>query len=182
MFPLFPYLLVALGLVVLVVGSRPAIVGAAVGAILGVALLRLLPGDQGFWLTLLITGGFAALSFFGAGQAKGALGRLTLILGAVAGAAITLNVLEIFRLSFGLLDWILAVAGACIGAVLVISFKDWAVIIFAGLVGSMLTMRGIGMLLPWMDGLLVTSLALLLAAAGIAYQAGLFTRRKPQPR
>lgn len=126
---MFPYLLIATGLVVLVVGSRLTIAGAAVGAILGLALLRLLPGNQGFWLTLLITLGFAALSFFGASQAKGALGLLTLILGAVAGAAITLNVLDLFRLSFGLLDWILAVAGACIGAVLVISFKDWAVII-----------------------------------------------------
>ncbi|MCS6882199.1 MAG: hypothetical protein RMK84_00540 [Oscillochloridaceae bacterium] len=179
---MFPYLLIATGLVVLVVGSRLTIAGAAVGAILGLALLRLLPGNQGFWLALLITLGFAALSFFGASRARGALGRLTLILGAVAGAAITLNVLDLFRLSFGLLDWILAVAGACIGAVLVISFKDWAVIILAGLAGSMLTMRGIGMLLPWLDGLLATSLALVLAAAGIAYQAGLFTRRKPLPR
>ncbi|MGB9632576.1 MAG: hypothetical protein ACPL8I_04560 [Chloroflexaceae bacterium] len=179
---MFPYLLIATGLVVLVVGSRLAVVGAAVGAILGVALLRLLPGNQGVWLALLIVIGFAALSFFGAGRTKGALGRLTLILGAVAGAAITLNVLDLFRFSFGLLDWVLAVAGAGLGAILVISFRDWAVIILAGLAGSMLTMRGIGMLLPGLDGLLATSLALLLAAAGIAYQAGLLTRRKPQPR
>jgi hypothetical protein len=66
--------------------------------------------------------------------------------------------------------------------VLVNRFKEWAVIILAGLVGAVLTMRGIGILLPWLDGLLATSLALLLAAAGIAYQGGLLERLKPQPR
>ncbi len=64
----------------------------------------------------------------------------------------TLNALDIFRFSFGLLNRVLAVAGACVGAVLVISFRDRAVIILAGLVGSMLTMRGPGMLLPWLGG------------------------------
>lgn len=179
---MFPYLLIALGFVALAFGARLAILGAAVGAILGVALLRLLPGDQGFWLTLLITGGLAVLSFLGAGLAKGAVGRLTLILGVVAGAAITLNVLDLFRLDFGLLDWALAGVGGCVGAVLVISFKNWAVIILAGLVGAVLTMRGISSLLPGLDGLLATSLALLLAAAGIAFQGGLFKRLNPQPR
>ncbi|NTU78674.1 MAG: hypothetical protein HGA45_04600 [Chloroflexales bacterium] len=177
---MFPFLLIALGLVVLAFGSRLAILGAAVGAILGVALLRLLPGDQGFWLTLLIPIGLAVLFFFGAGLAKGAVSLITLVLGVVAGAAITLNVLDLFHISFGLIDWALAVVGGCVGAVLVNRFKDWAVIILAGLVGAMLTMRGISILLPGLDGLLATSLALLLAAAGIGYQGGLFGKLKPQ--
>lgn len=179
---MFPFLLIALGLVVVAFGSRLTLMGAAVGAILGVALLRLLPGDQGFWLTLLITIGFAVVSFFGAGLAKESVGRITLILGAVAGAAIMLNVLDLFRLSFGLLNWVLAVVGGGIGVVLVISFKDWAVIVLAGLVGAVLTMRGISMLLPWLDGLFATSLMLLLAAASIAYQGGLLKWPQPQPR
>jgi hypothetical protein len=179
---MFPFLLIALGLVTLVVGSRLAILAAAVGAILGVALLRLLPGDQGFWLTLLVLGGLAVLFFFGAGVASKAVSLLTLVFGVVAGAAITLNALELFRISLGLLDWALALAGGCVGAVLVTRFKEWALIILAGLVGAMLTMQGISILLPWLDGLLATSLALLLAAAGIAYQGGLFKGLKPQPR
>lgn len=179
---MFPYLLIALGLMTLAFGSRLAILGAAVGAILGVALLRLLPGDQGFWLTLLVPGGLALLSFFGAGLANKAVGFLTLVLGVVAGVAITLNVLDLFNHSFGLLDLALAVAGGCVGAVLVNRFRAWAVIILAGLVGAVLTMRGISVLLPGLDGLLATSLALLLAAAGIAYQGGLFRRLNPQPR
>lgn len=179
---MFPYLLMALGLVTLAFGSRLAILGAAVGAILGVALLRLLPGDQGFWLTLLIPGGLALLSFFVVGPANKAVGFLTLGLGVVAGAAITLTVLDLFNRSFGLLDLALAVAGGCVGAVLVNRFSNWAVIILAGLVGAVLTMRGISILLPALDGLSATSLALLLAAAGIAFQSGLFKRLKPQPR
>lgn len=179
---MFPYLLIALGLVVLAFGSRFAILGATVGAILGVALLRLLPWDQSFWLTLLVTSGLAALFFFGSGMAKGAVDRLTLILGAVAGAAIALNVLDLFRLSFGLFDWILAAVGAGVGAVLVIGFKQWAIIILAGLVGAMLTMRGLSALLPWLDGLLATSLVLLLGAASIAYQSGFFKRTRSQAR
>lgn len=179
---MFPFLLIALGVVVLAFGSRLAVLGAAVGAILGVALLRLLPGDQGIWLTLLIPIGLAVLFFLGAGLAKGVVGLLTLVLGVVAGAAVTLSVLDLFNLSSGLLDWVLVVAGGCVGAVLVNSFKEWAVIILAGLVGATLTMRGISVLLPGLDGLLASSLALLLAAAGIAYQSGLLKGLKPQPR
>lgn len=95
---------------------------------------------------LLITGGLALQFFFGAGLAKGAVGRLTLVLGVVTGAAIMLNVLDLLHLSFGLLDCVLAAVGGCVRAVLVISFKDWAVILLAGLMGSVLTMRGIGLI------------------------------------
>jgi hypothetical protein len=179
---MFPYLLIAVGLAALVFGARLTVLGAAVGAILGVALLRLLPGDQGFWLTLLVPGGLAVLSFFVVGPANKAVGFITLILGVVAGAAITLNVLDLFRISFGLLDWALAVIGGGVGAMLVMSFKGWAMIMLAGLVGAVLTMRGIGILLPALDGLLATLLTLLLAAAGIAYQGGLLKRRRPQPQ
>jgi hypothetical protein len=55
-------------------------------------------------------------------------------------------------------------------------------LIALGLVGAMLIMRGVGILLPALDGLLATSLALLLAAAGIAYQGGLLKGLEPQPR
>jgi hypothetical protein len=117
---MFPYLLIVVGLAVLALGARLAVLGAAVGAILGVALLRLLPGDQGFWPALLIMGGLAVLFFVGAGLAKKSVDVLTLILGVVAGVAITLNVLDLFRVSFGLLDWALAAVGlrSCANGVL----------------------------------------------------------------
>ena len=83
---MFPFLLIALGIVVLAFGSRLAILGAAVGALLGVALLRLLPGESNIWLTLLIPAGLAVLFFFGAGLAKGAVSLITLVLGILADA------------------------------------------------------------------------------------------------
>ncbi|NTU86388.1 MAG: hypothetical protein HGA45_44835 [Chloroflexales bacterium] len=63
-------------------------------------------------------------------------------------------------------EWALALVGGCVGAVLVNRFKDWAVIILARLVGSVLTMRGISILLPGLDGLLATSLARAAARCG----------------
>lgn len=60
--------------------------------------------------------------------------------------------------------------------------KDWAMIILARLAGSVPTMCGISILLPGLDGPLAISLVLLLTAAGIAYQGGLFKRLKPQSR
>lgn len=179
---MFPYLLIAVGLAVLAFGTRLSVLGAAVGAIFGVALLRLLPGEQGFWPALLITGGLAVFFVFGANLAKGAVNSLTLILGVIAGAAIALNVLDLFGISFGLLDWALVVVGGCIGAVLVTGFKGWAVIMLAGLVGAVLTLRGLGILLPGLHGLLATMLTLLLAGAAIAYHSGMFDRRRPQLR
>jgi hypothetical protein len=60
---MFPILLIAIGVAVLAFGARLAVLGAAVGALLGVGLLRLLPGSQDGWLALIIPIGLAALGF-----------------------------------------------------------------------------------------------------------------------
>ena len=49
---MFPILLIAIGIAVLVLGKRLAVLGAAVGFLLGVGLLALFPGTSGPWITL----------------------------------------------------------------------------------------------------------------------------------
>ncbi len=128
------------------------------GALLGVALLRLFPGESGPLLTLSIPILLAVLGFIGAGFAKGIVDIVLLVIGALAGAAIVLGCLDLFRFDNSWLGWLLAIVGGVAGLIMVRRFKEWAMIILAGLVG----------------GLLV----ILLAGGGIAYQGGLFGRRK----
>ena len=65
---LFPVLIIAIGLVVLALGKKLAVMGAAVGALLGVVLLRLLNIPlTDVLLTLLIPGLLAVIGFFVAG-------------------------------------------------------------------------------------------------------------------
>lgn len=175
---MFPILLIAIGIAVLLFGSRLAVLGAAIGALLGAGLLRLLPGEQGIFLTLGIPIGLAVLGFMSAAFMKGIVGIVTLVLGVLAGAAIVFGILDLFGLSFGLLDWVLAFVGALIGAGLVGRFKDWALIILAGLVGALLTTRGLAILMPSLQGALGTLIAILLAGGAIAYQGGLFGKQK----
>ena len=175
---MFPILLIAIGLAVLVLGKRLAVLGAAVGALLGVGLLRLFPGDSGPLLTLGVPIVLAVLGFIGAGFAKGIVNIVLLVIGALAGAAIVLGFLDLFRLDFGLLDWLLAIVGGVIGLIMVRSFKEWAMIILAGLIGGLLVTRGLTIWLPFLEGPLGTLLVLLLAGGGIAYQGGFLTGSK----
>ena len=88
---MFPVLIIAIGIAVLVLGKKLAVMGAAVGALLGVALLRLLNIPlTDVLLTLLIPGLLAVIGFFVAGFAKGIVNIVLLVLGALAGAAICL--------------------------------------------------------------------------------------------
>lgn len=176
---MFPVMLIAIGVTVLVFGSRLAVLGAAVGALLGVGILHFLPGAQAGWLALIIPIGLAILGALGAGFMKGIVNIATLVLGALAGAAIVLGVLDLFGLNFGLLDWLLALVGGVIGVILVRRFKNWAIVILAGLIGALLTMRGVQILLPSLQGPVATLLLLALAGGGIAYQGGLLGGRKP---
>ena len=80
---MFPVLIIAIGIVVLVLGKRLAVMGAAVGALLGVVLLRLLNIPlTDVLLTLLIPGLLAIIGFFVAGFAKGIVNIVLLVLGA----------------------------------------------------------------------------------------------------
>ncbi len=134
----FSLIVIVLGLVLLGFGKRMWLFGAGVGAVVGLALLRFLPGAQDGWLGFLVVFGLAILFAVGSGIAKGFIGLITLALGALAGGAIVLVVLDLFSLDWGLVNWLLALVGAVIGAGVMSKFKDWAIIILAALVGALL--------------------------------------------
>ena len=173
-----PIIFIVLGVLVLAFGSRLAIFGAGVGALLGIGILSILPVAQESWLWLVVPIGLAILFAFGAGIAKSLVGLVTLALGALAGGAITLGLLNLFGLDWGLVNWLLALVGAVIGAGVMSRFKDWTVIILAAVVGALLCTRGLQMLIPALNGAIGSLIGLVLAGAGIAYQGGLFGRGK----
>ena len=176
---MFPVLLIAIGIAVLLLGKRLAVLGAAVGAILGVAILDLLPGDSGLLVSLLVVGGLAALGFFSAGFAKGIVNLILLVFGAVAGAAILLNLLGLFNLDFGLLvDLLLALAGGVIGIIVIRRFGDWGLIILSAVIGALLVTRGLTIWFPSMEGALGSLIAIVLAALSAVYQGGILGGRK----
>jgi hypothetical protein len=181
---MFPVLVIAMGLAVLAFGKRLPVLGAAVGAILGVALLRLFSISvvDNFLLALAIPGVLAAIGFFATGFVKVVVGVVLPILGALAGAAIVLTFLDIFGTDTSLIDWLLAALGAVVGVFLMSRFKDWGLIILAGLVGGLLVTRGLTVWFPTLEGGLGTLLVLVLAGGAIAYQGGLLDRRSaPTP-
>src|SRR5215813_7287560 len=106
---MFPIIVIAIGAAVLAFGRRLSVLGAAVGALLGVGLLRLFPGSNDSWLALGLPILLAVIGFFAAGFAKGIVDIILLALGALGGAAIALAFLDLFNLNFGLLDWVLAI-------------------------------------------------------------------------
>jgi len=175
---MFPVLVIAIGIAVLAFGKRLSVLGAAVGALLGVALLRLFPGESSIWIQLGIPILLAVLGFFASGFAKGIVNLVVLVLGALAGFSITLAILSLLGLNFGLFDWLLALVGGVIGVVVIRRFKDWAIIILAGLIGALLVTRGLTVWLPFLQGAIGSLLVIVLAGVSIAYNGGLFGRRK----
>jgi hypothetical protein len=176
---LFAILVIALGIFILVVGNRLALIGAGVGALLGIGILRFLPGGQDSLWWWIIPVGLAALFMIGAVIFKGFIRLVTLAIGAVAGSAIILAALDLLGLNFGLIDWILALVGAVIGVIIIQRYKEWAFIAMAALVGALLTVRGLQMLVPLMQGLFETLITLVLAGVSFAYHGGFFKRHKP---
>ncbi len=179
---MFPILTIAIGIAVLIFGRRLAVLGAAVGALVGVVLLRLFGDAPDLTTTLLIVGGLALLGFFTAAFAKGAIAIVILVIGALAGAAIVMAFLDLFRIDLGLVNWLLAVVGGVVGLMMIRrareGTKDWGMIILASLVGALLVVRGISVLLPSLQNTLITTLILVaLTAGGIVYQAGLLSSR-----
>ena len=173
----FALIVIVLGLMLLGFGKRMWLFGAGVGAVVGLALLRFLPGAQDGWLGFLVVFGLAILFAVGSGIAKGFIGLITLALGALAGGAIVLLVLDLFGLDWGLVNWLLALVGAVIGAGVMSKFKDWAIIILAALVGALLCTRGLQLLVPSLDGIIASLITVVLAGASILYQGGLLTKK-----
>ncbi len=135
---MLPIMVIAIGVAVLVFGKRLPVLCAAVGALLGVGLLALFPGQSGPLLELAIPFLLAVIGFFAAGFAKGIVNIVLLVLGALAGRRLCLDSWKLFSINSVLLDLLLAVVGGVIGAMLVMRFEDWAMIILAGLIGGLL--------------------------------------------
>jgi hypothetical protein len=174
---MFPILVIAIGIAVLVFGKRLAVLGAAVGALLGVGLLRLLPGSTDSLLALAVPLVLAGIGFFGAAFAKGIVDIVLLVIGVFAGAAIVMGFLDLVRIDLGLLYLLLAIVGGVVGLIMVRRFKDWAMIILAGLIGGLLVTRGLTIWLPFLQGALGTLLVIVLAGGAIVFQGGFFTKR-----
>lgn len=159
----------ALGVVVWLYGNRLWLLGAGVGALLGTGLLRLFPGIAdgagGFLLVAGLAVTVGVLGFLGKAFSK----MIALIIGFIAGGAIALGLIDTLGLQLGVWDWLLALAGGGIGALLFARFLDWGLIIFAALVGSVLVVRGGLALLPSLSGALAGAIVLVLTALGVYY-------------
>jgi hypothetical protein len=175
---MFPILVIAIGIGVLVFGKRLAVLGAAVGALLGVVLMRFIPGSSDPFMMLLIPILLGVIGFLVAGFAKGIVDIVLLVLGALAGAAIMMGFLNLFNAGSGLLYLLLVVFGGVVGLILVRRYKNWAMIILAGLIGGLLVTRGLTIWMPFLQGALGTLIVIVLAGASIAYQGGLFGKTK----
>jgi hypothetical protein len=175
---MFPIMVIVIGVAVLVFGKRLAVLGGAVGALLGVGILGLFPGQSTPVLQIAIPLLLAVIGFFAAGLAKGVVNIVLLVLGALAGAAIMLGFLELFSNHSILLGLLLAVVGGVAGSILVMRFKDWAMIILSGLIGGLLVTRGLTIWLPFLQGALGTLLVIVLTGVGIGLQGGLSGGRK----
>jgi hypothetical protein len=170
--------LIVLGFFLLGFGNRLAILGAGVGALLGVTIVSILPGEPGIWLWVLVPFGLAILFAVGSGLAKAMINLVTLALGALAGGAVILALLNLFGLDWGFTNWILALIGAVIGAGLMVRFKTWAVIILAAIVGSLLVVNGLQTIFPSFNDTIASLVGLALVGLGIAYMGGLIGKKK----
>ena len=77
--------------------------------------------------------------------------------------AAVLGFLDLFRI---------AVVGGVVGLIMVRRYKDWAMIVLAGLIGGLLVTRGLTIWLPFLQGAFGTLLVIVLAGGGIAFQGG----------
>jgi hypothetical protein len=163
--------IIVLGLVVLLFGRRLALLAAGAGALLGIGLLRFLPGLQDgigailFVFCLALAGGF--LGFVG----KGLSHLIIMIIGFIAGGGLVLAGLDALSIDLGLMAFVIASLGGLIAAVLANRFFDWAVLVLAGLVGAALAMRGLQMLMPSLIGPIGLLIGVVLAVLGIVYQS-----------
>jgi hypothetical protein len=172
-----PLLLIGFGVALLLAGTRPWLLGAGTGALLGLGLLRLVPGEQSGVFGLLVVSVLAAIVGVFAGVAKGFVALVVMGLGFLAGGAMAFAVLDLLGGGFGLLDWLLSLVAAVVVAVLARRFSSWALIVLAGVVGALLVVRGVQLWFPSFQGLLATASALALAGASIGYQGGWIGRR-----
>lgn len=171
-------ILIGLGIVVWLYGDRMWLLGAGAGALLGFSLLRLFPGMADGTAGLMIVAGLAillgVLAFFGKAFVK----LIAMIVGFVIGGGLAMAFLDMLGLSLGLMDWLLALIAAVVVAVLFSRFLNWALIIFASLLGSMLIVRGGMAAFPdLLNSTLSTAIVVVLTVAGIYYH---YRRSRPE--
>ena len=176
---MFPLLLIAFGTVVLLFGKRLSVLGGAVGALLGVVLLNVFPGEPALWLQFGAVLGLGLLGFLFAAFARGIIDVVILVLGALAGAGLVLGFLNLFGIDWGIGNWLLAVVGGVAGLMFIRSSRarknDWGMIILASLIGALLITRGVTLLIPSMRGTTLTTILLLaLTVLGIIFEGSLF--------
>lgn len=182
---MYPIAVIALGIAVLLFGRRLAILGAAVGGLVGVVVASLFP-DATTTLQLIIVLGLALAGFFAAAFARGVIEVVILVIGAFAGGAAVLAILNLFNIDQGLLNWLLAVVGGVAGLMLIRrsrrGSRDWGMVILADLVGALLIVRGLGLLFPSLRDTAVSGLILVaLLVGGFVYQGGYLDRKKAAP-
>lgn len=179
---MFPLLVIALGVAVLLFGNRLAILGAAVGGLLGAVLLQLFDNPT-LTTQLLVVLGMALGGFFLAAFARGVIEVVILVIGAMAGAAIVLSLLDLFNIDQGLVNWLLAIVGGVIGLMVIRRARrgdrDWGMIILADLVGALLILRGLVLLFNIeRNTVLYTVILLGLLILGFVFQGGYLGRGK----
>ena len=170
---MYPVLVIAIGLIVLVLGKRLSILGAAVGALLGVALvlslLRRFGPIHAHRAPLLL----GVIGFFAVSFAKGIINIVMPGTWRASRCSHRTGIPGTFHASAGSASMVLYGRRAgVIGFILTNRFKDWAVLILAGLIGGLLVTRGLAVWLPFLSGAVGTLLTLALAGLGVAYQGG----------
>lgn len=163
-------ILIALGVAVWLWGNRMWLLGAGAGALLGFGLLSLFPSLADGNLGLLVVVGLAvllgAVAFAGKAFAK----IVALIVGFVIGSGVALALLGMLELGTVGMAWLVSAVSGVVVALLFARFLDWALIIFASLLGSMLIARGGTAAFPdLLSGTIGTALVAALTAAGIFY-------------
>lgn len=157
-----------------------------------IGLASLFFGRRIFWLFIALAGFMVGLLLgqqFFSGQPELARFLLAVIIGAVLAALALIIQRPIVAIggffalgTFGLLlatllsvdsslRWVFFLAGGIIGAILVFMLFDWALIINSAFSGASATVAGLGLFVPEIGGWIASLLLVVLAAAGIAFQA-----------
>lgn len=153
---------------------------AAAGFVLGVMVApQLLPG-QPDWLILLVA---LALGLVGALLAVVVQQIAVALAGFIFGGYVLLSLLTVLGLGVTPWEWLVFIVGGIIGAALVLSLFDPALIGLSALVGATLVVEAVRL-----SGLVALTLPLdmilwvILFVVGIAVQAGLMLRQPPEQR
>jgi hypothetical protein len=135
------FLWLALGAGLLLWGKKLfwVFVGAA-GFLFGLSTSQSLLDGQPFWLYLVIAAICAAIVVAGVKFLKNVAFGLG---GFILGAYLAYGVLQMFNLELGVLQWVILIGAGALGAVLMLTLFDWALILLSTTVGSLIITRSI---------------------------------------